>query len=140
MSVDGNIVTADQDGSVQKMLTGDGAVNTNPMFSRDGTQLAWSWAPKSNVSELVVMGVDGSRRRTIARVEFTEQTYDFRELPSNEPDLKSLDLRDHLRPSPRVRLVPGRPLHRVLGLRREPVPGYVARTDEAAPDRSATRP
>ena len=44
----------------------------------------------SNLSELVVMGADGSGRRSIARVAFTEQTYDFRELPSNEPDLKSL--------------------------------------------------
>ena len=84
MSVDGNIVTSTQDGVVTRTLTNDDAVNTNPTFSRDGTQLAfWSWAPPSNLAELVVMRADGSARRTIARVAFTEKTFDYLGLPDD---------------------------------------------------------
>ena len=82
MSVDGNIVTSTQDGVVTRALTNDDAVKTNPTFSRDGTQLAfWSWAPTSNLAELVVMRADGSARRTIAHVAFTEKTFDYLGLP-----------------------------------------------------------
>ena len=78
MSVDGKIVMTTHDGVVTRALTNDDAVNTNPTFSRDGTHLAfWSWVPTSNLAELVVMRADGSARRTIAHVAFTEQTFDY---------------------------------------------------------------
>lgn len=67
LSVDGDIVTAAPDGTRRASLTSGDAWDSNPVFSRDGTRLAfWSRSPGSTASDLVVMGVDGSGRRTVA--------------------------------------------------------------------------
>ncbi|HEY6569498.1 MAG TPA: hypothetical protein VIZ22_04370 [Candidatus Limnocylindrales bacterium] len=71
LSIDGDIVTTAQDGSERAMLTTGDAWDYNPMFSRDGTKLAfWSRPAGSSASDLVVIGNDGSGRRTVAREEF----------------------------------------------------------------------
>ena len=73
MSIHGDIVTTSQDGTHQLALTTGEANDTNPAFSRDGTQLAfWSWQHNSDFSALVVMDADGSGRHSIATLTFDD--------------------------------------------------------------------
>ena len=68
LSLDGDIVTMAADGSRRATLTTGDAWDSNPIFSRDGTKLAfWSRQPDSPASDLVVMDPEGTGRRTIAR-------------------------------------------------------------------------
>ena len=77
MSVDGDIVTMTEAGVRPHALTTGDAWDSNPVFSRDGTRLAfWSWPSDSNLSDLVVMEADGSDRHTVAQAAFVGHAYD----------------------------------------------------------------
>jgi len=77
MSIGGDIVTMTETGARPHALTTDDAWDSNPVFSRDGTRLAfWSWPSDSNLSDLVVMAADGSDRHTVAQATFFGHAYD----------------------------------------------------------------
>ena len=73
LSIGGDIIAMASDGTGLRSLTAGAAWDVNPVFSRDGTQLAfWSRSQTSSaLSDLVVMAVDGSGRRLIAQAAFT---------------------------------------------------------------------
>ena len=71
LSIDGDIVTMAQDGSQRRSFTTGDDWDSNPIFSRDGTRLAfWSRLAGSAASDLIVMGVDGSGRRVLASADY----------------------------------------------------------------------
>ena len=102
-----------------RLTTGE-AMDINPTFSRDGTQLAfWSWPPDSNLSD--ARGHGRGRVGTVTRS------------PGRVHRATATTTR-------RVRMVPGRSLHRVLAVRREPVAGLRREhRRRAGRHRSATR-
>ena len=72
LSVGGDIMAMAADGTGLRPMTSGAALDTNPVFSRDGTTIAfWSRSLGSPLSDLEVMGVDGSGRRSIAQAVFT---------------------------------------------------------------------
>ena len=103
LSVLGDIVTMTTDGVPLRTWTSDDAWDSNPAFSRDGTQLAfWSWPLDSNFSR--TRGDEARRVRTPDRC-------------SGRVPLLPERLAGGLR------MVARRPFHRVLGLGRQRVPG-----------------
>ena len=66
----GDIVSMAPDGTRQHALTSGVAWDSNPVFSRDGTRVAfWSTGMLQALSDLVVMNADGSGRHAVARAE-----------------------------------------------------------------------
>ena len=77
MGILGDIVTMSQDGTRRLALTTGEAIDMNPAYSRDGTQLAfYSWQPDSNYFELVDMNPDGSGRHSIATITLDDSSVD----------------------------------------------------------------
>lgn len=63
----GDIWTAEADGSDARQLTGDGSIDAEPVFSRDGRSIAyWSRASIDQPWDLRVMDADGSDGLVIA--------------------------------------------------------------------------